>query len=76
MKRKFLGIKVKSWNEYEDCLYMNWGWGTDSRTNINYNGWYTSNDDVWNSTEEKGSIDLKFRPNMFVNLSYYETPRK
>ena len=55
---------------------MNWGWGTDSRTNINYNGWYTANDDVWNSTEEKGSIDLKFRPNMFVNLSYYETPRK
>lgn len=76
VKRKFLGIKVKSWNEYEDCLYMNWGWGTDSRTNINYNGWYTANDDVWNSTEEKGSIDLKFRPNMFVNLSYYETPRK
>ncbi|MBF0761705.1 C10 family peptidase [Dysgonomonas mossii] len=38
VKRTVLGIVVDSWYEYEDMLYMNWGWNGDS------NGWYNETD--------------------------------
>lgn len=69
--KKFIGIKVKSWKEYDDCLYMNWGWGTNGG-----NGWYSATDnDVWSSLDTKKSYYLKSLPQMFINLSYYEYPR-
>lgn len=36
--RKFAGIKIKTWYEYDDMLYMNWGWNGDS------DGWYNEVD--------------------------------
>lgn len=71
VKKKFLGIKVKSWTEYDDRLYMNWGWGADSG-----NGWYSATDNgVWSSNETGMSINQKFEPKMYINLSYYEYPK-
>lgn len=69
--KKFIGIKVKSWKEYDDRLYMNWGWGTDGG-----NGWYSATDnDVWSSLDTKKYYYLKSLPQMFINLSYYEYPQ-
>lgn len=68
--KKFLGIKVDSWTEYDDRLYMNWGWGKD-----NGNGWYAANESVWTTLEgNKQSIDFKRDPQMFINLSNYVYP--
>lgn len=68
--KKFLGIKVKSWTEYDDRLYMNWGWGKN-----NGNGWYAAKESVWTTLEgNKQSIDFKKEPKMFINLSNYVYP--
>lgn len=71
VEKKFLGIKIKSWKEYDDRLYMNWGWGPDGG-----NGWYCATDNgTWSSFETKKSVNLKEQPQMFINLSYYEYPK-
>lgn len=64
-----LGI-TKSWTEYEDCLYMNWGYGANGG-----NGWYTASDNIWKSDDNKGDKDLKTQPKMYINLQYYEYPK-
>ena len=70
VKKKFLGIKVRSWQEYDDRIYMNWGWGPDGG-----NGWYCATDNsVWSSLNNK-SIYLKNQPKMYINLSYYENTK-
>lgn len=68
--KKFIGIKVKSWKEYDDRLYMNWGWGTNQG-----NGWYCATDNVWTSLEGNSDVNLKYLPQMFINLKYYENPQ-
>ena len=64
--KKFIGIKVKSWKEYDDRLYMNWGWGPKGG-----NGWYCATDDIWTSLD-KDSKTYKIDTKMFINLNYYE----
>lgn len=68
--KKFLGITIKKWNEYDDRLYMNWGWGPDGG-----NGWYCATDsDYYWSSLDFDSVRLKYYPQMFVNLHSYEIP--
>lgn len=69
VKKKFLGIKVKSWMEYDDRLYMNWGWGPEGG-----NGWYAALGSAWSSIEGNPTIKLKNNPQMYINLDYYELP--
>jgi len=52
--KKNLGIKVKLWKEYDDRLYMNWGWGINQG-----NGWYCATDDVWTSLESNPDVNFK-----------------
>lgn len=68
VKKKFLGIKVKSWNEYDDRIYMNWGWGHDKG-----NGWYCATASPWSSLD-KGKVNLNHNTFMYINLSHYEKP--
>lgn len=69
VKKKFLGITVSSWKEYDDRIYMNWGWGSNRG-----NGWYCATENFWSSLDNEqqyynqGII-------MFVNLNYYENPQ-
>lgn len=37
--RKFLGIKIKSWYEYQDNLYMNWGWNGSNNAWVDQASW-------------------------------------
>lgn len=69
--KKSGGKVVSSWKEYDDRLYMNWGWGPDGG-----NGWYCATDNgVWSSFENQ-PVYLKIQPQMYINLSYYEYPKK
>lgn len=68
--KKVLGIKIKSWKEYDDRLYMNWGWGVNQG-----NGWYCATDNVWTSLEGNPDVHYKYIPQMYTNLSYYENPQ-
>lgn len=68
VKRGIFGRVKDRWNEYEDRIYMNWGWGEDGG-----NGWYTASDTFWVSSEY-GSVSLKANPKIIVNLSHYEFP--
>lgn len=65
--KKFLGIVIKRWYEYDDRLYMNWGGGPTGG-----NGWYSAMDDVWTSIEGNGDKDYKLNTKMYINLGYYE----
>lgn len=56
--KRFLGIRVKRWTEYEDKLYMNWGWGINGG-----NGWFTI-----------GKHRKNYNLMMFVNLKEYVQP--
>ena len=67
--KKFLGIVIKRWYEYDDRLYMNWGGGPTGG-----NGWYSAMDDVWTSIEGNGDKDYKLNTKMYINLGYYEIP--
>lgn len=72
VKKKFLGITIKTWNEYDDRLYMNWGWGPNGG-----NGWYCATDDgYWSSLDSDTgfTMHLKRLPQMYINLSHYEIP--
>lgn len=45
--KKFLGIVIKEWYEYENQFYMNWGFGENTA-----NGWYRINDNSnWQSMD-------------------------
>ncbi|OFR38781.1 hypothetical protein HMPREF2890_02450 [Porphyromonas sp. HMSC065F10] len=66
--KKFLFIKIKSWTEYDDRLYMNWGWGPNKG-----NGWYSADDYIWTSIQE-GKKYFKLYPMMYTNLRYYTSP--
>ena len=66
--KKFLFIKIKSWTEYDDRLYMNWGWGPDKG-----NGWYSADDYIWTSIQE-GKNYFKLYPMMYTNLRHYTSP--
>lgn len=69
--KKSGGKVVSSWKEYDDRLYMNWGWGPDGG-----NGWYCATDNgVWSSFENQ-PVYLKIQPQIYINLSYYEYPKK
>lgn len=65
--KKFLFIKIKSWTEYDDRLYMNWGWGSNGG-----NGWYGATDNVWTSLEHK-NVEYKLNPMIFINLNSYKS---
>lgn len=69
VKKKFLFVKLKTWHEYEDCLYMNWGWGENGG-----NGWYTADGYQWHSPETGNNNPYNIYTKMFVNLSTYELP--
>jgi hypothetical protein len=47
--RKFLGIKVKTWYEYSDHIYMNWGWYGSSNGWIDQASWpsFSNNRRMW-----------------------------
>ena len=66
--KKFLFIKIKSWTEYDDRLYMNWGWGPTGG-----NGWFTADDNTWTSIKERENY-FKLYPIMYTNLRYYTSP--
>ena len=66
--KKFLFIKIKSWTEYDDRLYMNWGWGPTGG-----NGWFAADENTWTSIEERENY-FKYYPMMFTNLRYYTSP--
>lgn len=68
--KKFIGIKIKSWTEYDDRLYMNWGWGPNKG-----NGWYAADDNVWTSLEGNPNVPYKVQAVVYTNLSTYEMPR-
>lgn len=71
VKRKLLGITIKTWNEYDDRLYMNWGWGPDGG-----NGWYCATENnIWTSLEGNPDNTYKYNPMMYTNLNYYENPQ-
>lgn len=66
VRKKFLGMTIKTWTEYDDRVYMNWGFGKNAG-----NGWYCATEDFW------GSLDGAHMPYylnvyMFINLSHYE----
>ncbi len=70
VKKKFLGIRIKSWTEYDDRIYMNWGWGHNQG-----NGWYSATENrIWTSLEQEGGrkIALKNNAKIFINLTTYE----
>ena len=67
--KKFLFIKLKTWTEYEDRIYMNWGWGPDGG-----NGWYSATDDVWLDEFQRPRLQ-KDNPQIVVGLHRYHTPR-
>ena len=67
--KKFLFIKLKTWTEYEDRIYMNWGWGPDGG-----NGWYSATDDVWFDENKRPRLQ-KHNPQIVVGLHRYHTPR-
>lgn len=67
--KKYYGNRTKTWTEYDDRIYMNWGWGPDGG-----NGWYLATDNVWSSTEGNPSVPLKISPILFTNLSTYVRP--
>lgn len=66
--KKFLFIKIKSWTEYDDRLYMNWGWGPTGG-----NGWFAADENTWTSIEERENY-FKYYPMMYTNLRYYTSP--
>lgn len=72
VKKKSPDNTIKEWKEYEDYLYMNWGWGTN-----NGNGWYSATDyNGWHSVDGYRPQDFKLDCQMFVNLSTYVRPNK
>lgn len=66
--KKFLFVKIKSWKEYDDRLYMNWGWGPNFG-----NGWYTLEDHQWEALDGKYNHYHK-HIRMYVNLKDYRIP--
>jgi hypothetical protein len=60
VQEKFLGIVINEWTEYDDMLYMNWGFGPN-----NGNGWYTAQSDYW---------PFSYNIITYGNLKYYNTP--
>ena len=69
--KKFWFIVLKRWTEYDDRLYMNWGWGSGQG-----NGWYCATDSyAWTSLDQ-GSVGLKRRTKMFVGLDEYIPTRQ
>lgn len=70
--KKFLGITINSWTEYDDRLYMNWGWGPNGG-----NGWYCATDEdySWSSWDNE-SVGLRYAPSMIVNLDTYVNPKE
>lgn len=68
--KKFLGITIKKWNEYDDRLYMNWGGGPNRG-----NGWYCATfNDHWSSLDSGYDVYYTREPKMYINLSRYEMP--
>lgn len=66
--KKFLFIKIKSWTEYDDRLYMNWGWGPEGG-----NGWYRATDEHWTSPNHSTKY-FKYEPKMIIGLHEYDRP--
>jgi len=68
--------KTTTWTEYDDCLYMNWGWGNADNTKENVNGWYVANDQYWTIVDNNRSTTNYFKQNpiMFINLFTYKKP--
>ena len=67
VRKKFFGKTIKKWTEYDDRIYLNWGFGE----NNGGNGWYCATEDFWRS------LSGQFMPYymnvfMFINLSHYE----
>lgn len=69
VKKKFLGITTSSWKEYDDRIYMNWGWGPNQG-----NGWYCATENFWSSLDNSQQY---YNQNiiMYINLDYYENPQ-
>lgn len=67
--KRFLGIRVRRWTEYEDKLYMNWGWNDGS------NGWYHAEGFDWKQEGEKNNTrNLNYATQIIINLHHYENP--
>lgn len=66
--------EIKTWNEYDDMLYMNWGWGNEGNFNkTKSNGWFSANDEIWKSIDSNvRNVNYKNQTIVFVNLNYYE----
>lgn len=72
VRKRFLGIKRKSWTEYDDRIYMNWGWGPNGG-----NGWYSASESgVWSPSDSKNRSNyFKINPQIYTNLTHYEYPK-
>lgn len=66
VKKKFLFVVVDKWIEYDDRIYMNWGWGPNGG-----NGWYCAIDTYW--TSDQNTVEIKTNPKMYVGLDHYES---
>lgn len=66
--KKFLGITVSSWFEYDDRIYMNWGEAPKLA-----NGWYSVNDDAEWTVKGGPSVNLKRNVQMIIGLHKYES---
>lgn len=67
VRKKFLFITTKTWYEYEDRLYMNWGWGADGG-----NGWFNANGDAWHSDGK--TVEYKRQAFVITGLQEYNNP--
>ncbi len=69
MAKKFLGIVLKKWTEYDDRLYMNWGAGPNGG-----NGWYKDVGDNWVSRDDINTYPLQRDMVILTNLDTYVLP--
>lgn len=63
VRKKFLGMTIKTWTEYDDRIYMNWGFGRG-------NGWFCANDNFWSSFDAPYQ-GFWYQISMYVNLADY-----
>lgn len=68
IKRNHRGTEIERWKEYDDRLYMNWGFGSG-----NGNGWYSVADskNTWIAANG-GFKDYKRIPKMIIGLHNYQ----
>lgn len=78
LTKKFLSFTVKSWNEYDDRLYMNFGLtdANNPQQSIG-SGWFAADEYIWTSRDEsvrQQGVLFNLWPEIFINLGIYNKP--